>query len=522
MPEPARPSPQLSVDPPASTEYNPTIPAVGPTSPVAATQPGSTAPTATIERTNTGSGYVASVGPTAPTAPSAGNNSTSPPTAPPVTPVGASAGSSGTTPAVAPLAPPNGSSAGTSGSSPQVPVVGPITQKLPEVPTVALVTPKLPEVPVGPNPTSTAASSGDPFRAAGTPGKIDPPTTPSAYVPPVGTPSSPAAVAPAGGVTIPQIGPNLTATGGQQPAAPTTPAVPVPPAVGPASPAAPTLPMLPGDPAPALPIPAAPGTTPAVTPKLPDPAPKLPEVAPVGPTSPTTPAANPLVPPMTGPTAPVAGSPVGTTPIPNPDVLPPAIGPTGPTTPTATAPATPGKVEDVKPAGDPGVRPVANERPASTTFDVDLYEPRAGDTYESISREFYNDTRYAAALRAFNANRALQGGVQVEVPPMHVLRKRFPQLVNTPVPVTTPASAPAARPAAGEWGPVGGTEPGFRASTTYVVPPGGMTLRAVAKLTLGTDQKWADVWELNRQITDPGAVLPAGTELRLPAGAKVP
>src|SRR5262249_51945296 len=177
---------------------------------------------------------------------------------------------------------------------------------------------------------------------------------------------------------------------------------------------------------------------------------------------------------------------------------------------------------EVGPAGPP-------ERAPSTSFDVDLYEPRAGDTYESISREFYNDTRYAAALREFNKGQPLQGGKQVEVPPIHVLRKRFPQLVGTN-PAAMPGPAPAARPTsisgtAPDWGTPGAAEaPTFRASgsQTFRVPAGGMTMPAIAKLTLGSEQRWSEIWELNKSITAPGEPLPAGTEVKLPPGAKLP
>src|SRR5262249_44973700 len=144
-----------------------------------------------------------------------------------------------------------------------------------------------------------------------------------------------------------------------------------------------------------------------------------------------------------------------------PGVLPPAQ-PTGPGTT---------RIEFTKPAGNPEVRPAGPpERAPSTSFDVDLYEPRAGDTYESISREFYNDTRYATALREFNKGQPLQGGKQVEVPPIHVLRKRFPQLVGAN-PAAMPAAAPSARPVSisgttPDWGTPGAAEaaPTFRAS----------------------------------------------------------
>jgi nucleoid-associated protein YgaU len=202
--------------------------------------------------------------------------------------------------------------------------------------------------------------------------------------------------------------------------------------------------------------------------------------------------------------------------------------------PAEAPPAGPGtRIEFTKPGGTTEVRPAGvAEQPPRTSFDVDLYEPRLGDTYESIAREYYNDTRYAAALRAYNQNKPLQNSGPVEVPPIHVLRKQHPQLIGT-------GAAPAGRsgsgtPRAGEWAPAGGTvrsagavepQPAFRSagtSRTFTVPAGGMTLRAIARHTLGSEQRWAAIWEANPQITQADGVIPAGTVLQLPAGARVP
>ena len=77
-----------------------------------------------------------------------------------------------------------------------------------------------------------------------------------------------------------------------------------------------------------------------------------------------------------------------------------------------------------------------------TTFDVDVYEPKAGDTYLSISQDFYNDRRFAAALQAFNQSVPLQGGRYVSVPPIHILRRKFPSLVGAVVPVGSSGGTP--------------------------------------------------------------------------------
>ena len=53
-------------------------------------------------------------------------------------------------------------------------------------------------------------------------------------------------------------------------------------------------------------------------------------------------------------------------------------------------------------------RPPRPHRAPTTSYDVDIYHPKANDTWESISREYFSDPKYAAALRAYNQNRALR------------------------------------------------------------------------------------------------------------------
>jgi nucleoid-associated protein YgaU len=168
-------------------------------------------------------------------------------------------------------------------------------------------------------------------------------------------------------------------------------------------------------------------------------------------------------------------------------------------------------MEFVKPAGTSEVTPVTvSERAPTTSFDEDLHQPRSGDTYETICREFYNDPRYAAALQAYNGNRPLAASV-IAVPPIHILKKRFPQLVGA-------TAAPVGRSADG-WGPAGSAgaaSPVFRASgaKTFTVPAGGTTLRSVAREALGNPNKWQEIYDLNPQVTPDN--VPAGTVLRLP------
>ncbi len=63
--------------------------------------------------------------------------------------------------------------------------------------------------------------------------------------------------------------------------------------------------------------------------------------------------------------------------------------------------------------------------------------------------------------------------------------------------------------------PASGNERMFR------VPEGGMTLPAIARLTLGTDQRWEDIYKLNPNLK-PSDTVPAGTAVKLPPDARNP
>lgn len=170
------------------------------------------------------------------------------------------------------------------------------------------------------------------------------------------------------------------------------------------------------------------------------------------------------------------------------------------------------------------MRPVAAATAPKTDFDVDLYDPKKDDSYESISQDIYNDKRYAAALRAFNRNQQLQGGRLVELPPIYVLKRRYPNMVGAAIP--TGANGAGALPTSTEpnWGPAGGelvpVTPTEKRGV-FVVPRGpGMTLQAIAREKFGTEQRWRDLYDLNPQISKANAVLPAGTEVKLPSDAR--
>lgn len=336
----------------------------------------------------------------------------------------------------------------------------------------------------------------------------------------------------AGGVPQPYSGPSVFPVGANdQPMAPASPGATPPGGTG-------TLPL------PELPaIPSTFPTTPAspAAPATPPPGGALPPPGgleiPVGPTSPTAP---PSTPPATPPATPFTTPPAALPPIPGSGVPTgnstlPAI-PVGPATPPASPspgvfpPTTPPgsgtgvRIDSVKPPGSASVQPIGvNERSPSTSFDVDLHEAKTGETYESISREFYNDVKYARALAEFNRRKPLQNNGPVEVPPVHVLKKQFPQLVGTAAPVT-PASGTGPAP---NWGAAGAPpapqpDPTFRAAATakrsYTVSRAGMTLRDVAKELYGDERRWRDLYEANTQITAADEALRVGAEIKLPTG----
>jgi LysM repeat protein len=169
-----------------------------------------------------------------------------------------------------------------------------------------------------------------------------------------------------------------------------------------------------------------------------------------------------------------------------------------------------GKIEYVKPAEGGIVTTAAGtSRPATTSYDVDIYEAKIGDSWEAISREYYSDPKYAAVLQAYNRNAALQTGRKLDVPPLHVLRRMMPA-------AGTPASRSGVPPVGDPWNAVAAVN----GPKTYRVPNGdGMSLPAVAKLLLGNDQRWKELYDLNPDV-NPSRVA-GGTELKVPADARV-
>jgi len=171
------------------------------------------------------------------------------------------------------------------------------------------------------------------------------------------------------------------------------------------------------------------------------------------------------------------------------------------------------------PSSPPPPSNIAIERSPTTSYDVDLYEPKQGDTYESISREFYNDVKYAAALKAVNSNKPLSSGGTVDIPPLYILKQKFQAPSRTGIPSSQSSPTPISAPT---WGPP--------ATATTPTPPSGgnqiyrvsvvTTMRDLAKNYLGNDQRWMEIYNLNPHLAPDK--IPAGTEVQLPKDARIP
>lgn len=334
-----------------------------------------------------------------------------------------------------------------------------------------------------------------------------------------------------------------TSTLPQMPAIPAFSPGPIVPVAGQEAPKIPsantvTMPPVTGNPiipspqitAPISPTPPVTGTNPIPTPGFTLPVPMV-EVAPRLPTpstSPTTAQTSPMggtlptpatiVPPnaqsTTSPIVPVAPPELNIPRHPSNSIFPPdnAAGTTGTVGTTLNM---------SKPPSSPPPTPNTSiERTPTTSYDVDLYEPKQGDTWESISREFYNDTRFAAALRSVNQNKPLTSGGTVDIPPLYILKQKYQTPTRTAAPSSQ--SSPIAT-SAPTWGAPASTTSQVATSgggQIYRVPAGGTSMREIAKTYLGNEQRWMEIYNLNPSMK-PDEV-PAGTDVRLPADARLP
>jgi hypothetical protein len=180
----------------------------------------------------------------------------------------------------------------------------------------------------------------------------------------------------------------------------------------------------------------------------------------------------------------------------------------GPARPPASADPTIPPI-DVKP-DVPLVAPSKKD-----SYDETWHEDH-GEPYAAISREYYHDPKYAAALEAYNKGRRDK---IIRIPPTWVLEEKFPTLVGKDKPEAKPkdndglkfepvspqrSSGRSARPA---------TETSRPTDEYRVSRESGEMIRDVAQKVLGDGAAWKKLYDLNPNI-DPTLPLPAGTILR--------
>jgi nucleoid-associated protein YgaU len=159
--------------------------------------------------------------------------------------------------------------------------------------------------------------------------------------------------------------------------------------------------------------------------------------------------------------------------------------------------------------------------PQVESWDEEEYRCKPNDTFRSISLEFYHTDKYERALVLFNRNHpqatdtvlqdppVLKAGQPVYIPPIRILEKNhaavIPELSSLP---TSPRARAASAPAAGN-------------VPLYRVGADGEMMLAIARRTLGDDNRWSEIYKLNPRF-DPKQRVPAASVLRLPADARVP
>lgn len=202
--------------------------------------------------------------------------------------------------------------------------------------------------------------------------------------------------------------------------------------------------------------------------------------------------------------------------------------------------------------GSPSIAmPAAPSAPKVEAYDELMYHCKAGDTFQSVSAQFFHSEKFAKALLLFNRNhpRAAEGvgqeppmlspGQIVYVPPQRILEKLYASaIVDSVAPSVPPApqqpaispmpqSAPMPQPATASEPPQAQPQPNSKSAWVtptgdkfYRVNPNGETFRDIAGQVLGNKDRWVEIYKLNLRF-NPGYPLPGGTELRLPPDARV-
>jgi hypothetical protein len=253
------------------------------------------------------------------------------------------------------------------------------------------------------------------------------------------------------------------------------------------------------------------------------------------------------IPVVTAPPKPMELSPVELPPMGTPSLVVPAAPKLDamPTTPKVVVTTPPLREEpipvttDIKPLTvapalePPVVKPtVAPPEPtplsakARTDYDVDLHYVKNGESWGSVSKQYFGDERYAEALKSYNRSATLSQLQRAEIPPLHILRASYSSVIGTPTPkptewsniTTAGATVSTPKPTASIEGTIARVTSG--GPRTYVIPQGGRTIRQIAADAYGDENFWGKVWDNNPNLS-PSGVIPEGTKLTLSSDARI-
>lgn len=193
------------------------------------------------------------------------------------------------------------------------------------------------------------------------------------------------------------------------------------------------------------------------------------------------------------------------------------------------------------------------------SYDLQSIVIRPNETFATLSAQVYGSERYQHALAEFLRDRdprlaQLVPGQTVDVPPAEELERRFGRLIppagapesRAPVATTSaPGWAASTPPAAVTSSPIPAEPTIAPAGPTPLRPAGPAaaaapwsegrpaatekryrvqandTLYGIAKRTLGSGDRWTEIYELNKDLLQGGTQLQANMLLRLPADAKL-
>jgi nucleoid-associated protein YgaU len=167
--------------------------------------------------------------------------------------------------------------------------------------------------------------------------------------------------------------------------------------------------------------------------------------------------------------------------------------------------------------------------PQVESYDEETYFCKSGDTFETISSNYYHTAKYAQSLLLFNRNHPraadalrqepplLREGQAVYIPPLRILEKNFASAIPNHSPVPPPSASPAGASPVGSSGTTGSNSPAAR---LYRVRRPGEMVYEIARHALGDGNRWQEIYLLNLGLNTERPV-PGGSILRLPPDARI-